>query len=273
MSNAEGLIIRNLAAFSGALESVILNEELSRRKGLLQLLDPRIKLITIVLFILMTGLAGSIWILGAIFALILVLSLLSKIPIGFFIKRVLLFIPIFTLVIAIPALFITPGARLLNLADRVIITEQGLRTFLFLFLRVTDSLSLGLLLILTTPWNNLLVSLRWFRVPAVIVDIVGMTYRYIFLLLHNANSMFLARRSRTIRTFSGSENRGWLTGVLGTTLARSQHLSEEVYLAMLSRGYHGEVRVISNLSFKRRDCLWLLLSLTVLTLFIWGINR
>jgi cobalt/nickel transport system permease protein len=270
LSNGEGFLVRNLAGFTGALESVVLNEELGRRRGLLQLLDPRIKLVTIILFIVMAGLARSIWMLGIIFAVIIILSLLSKIPIGFFLKRVLLFIPIFTLVIALPALFITPGTPLFDLAGVIVITEQGLRTAVFLFLRVTDSLSLGVLLILTTPWNNLLVALRWFRVPVVVVDIVGMTYRYIFLLLHNANSMFLARRSRMIRTFSGTENRGWLSGALGTTLARTQHLSEEVYLAMISRGYSGEVRLIGDLQFKSRDYLWLALSLGAAVLLFWG---
>lgn len=269
----EGFLARNLASFTGALESVVLNEELGRQRGLLQILDPRIKLVTIILFIVIAGLARSLWILGIIFAFIIVLSVLSKIPTGFFLKRVLLFIPIFTLVIAIPALFITPGAPLVNLAGKVIITEQGLRTAVFLFSRVTDSLSLGLLLILTTPWNNLLVSLRWFRIPAVIVDVLGMTYRYIFLLLHNANAMFLARRSRTIRTFAGAENRGWLARALGTILARSQYLSEEVYLAMLSRGYHGEVRIISDLSFKRRDFLWSAFALAAAAIILWGNNQ
>jgi len=36
-----------------------------------------------------------------------------------------------------------------------------------------------------------LAALRWVRMPALIVDILGMTYRYMFLLLHSANSMFL----------------------------------------------------------------------------------
>ena len=98
-----------------------------------------------------------------------------------------------------------------------------------------------MLIILTTPWNGILLALRWFRLPAVVVDILGMTYRYIFLFLHTTNSMFLARRSRSLGTFSGAENRRWLAHTLVSTMAKSQHLSEEVYLAMLARGYQGEI--------------------------------
>lgn len=187
----------------------------------------------------------------------------------FFLKRVLIFIPIFTALIAIPALFITPGSPLVTLGSKVIITEQGARTAGLLFLRVTDSLSFGVLLILTTSWTNLLAALRWLRVPALLVDILAMTYRYLFLLLHTANAMFLARRSRTIGSFSSTENRKWLTRALTTTLAKSQHLSEEVYLAMVSRGYQGEILVLNEFRVKRRDILWAVFAIAAASIIIW----
>jgi cobalt/nickel transport system permease protein len=194
------------------------------------------------------------------------------VPLGFFLKRILIFIPIFTAVIAIPALFITPGKPLVDFAGKVIITEQGARTAGLLVLRVMDSLSFGVLLILTTPWINLLVALRWLHMPSLLVDILGMTYRYIFVLSHTANSMFLARRSRTIGSFSGGENRRWLARALATTMVKSQYLSEDVYLAMLSRGYQGEVRVLNDLSLKRWDFLWVAFTVIAASILLWGNN-
>jgi cobalt/nickel transport system permease protein len=192
------------------------------------------------------------------------------VTLGVFLKRILVFIPIFTALIAIPALFITPGDPLVTSAGNVIITEQGARTAGLLILRVTDSLSFGILLILTTRWANILASLRWFRMPALFVTILGMTYHYIFLLLHSVNSMFLARRSRTLGSLSGGENRRWLGQALATTLAKSHHLSEEVYLAMLSRGYKDDGIVLNNFSLKRRDFLWATFAVAVATLLIWS---
>jgi len=182
---------------------------------------------------------------------------------------VLIFIPIFTALIAIPALFITPGLPLVVIGSKVIITEQGARTAGLLFLRVTDSLSFGVLLILTTPWTNLLAALRWLRIPSLLVDILSMTYRYLFLLLHTVNTMFLARQSRTIGGFSSAENRKWLTRALTTTLAKSQHLSEEVYLAMISRGYQGEIFVFNEFRVKRRDILWAAFAIAAASIIIW----
>lgn len=269
---SEDFLTRNISSFTRALESVVVTEDLCYAPGILQKLDPRGKLSTFVLFIVITGLARSLWILAIIFALILALSFLSRVPLGFFLKRILLFIPIFTAVIAIPALFITPGKPLIDLAGKIIITEQGAHTAVLLVMRVLDSLSLGVLLILTTPWTKLLVALRWFHLPSLVVAILGMTYRYIFLLLHTTNSMFLARRSRTIGSFSGGENRRWLAQALATTMAKSQHLSEEVYLAMVARGYRGEVFILDELSLRRRDFLWITFALITALILLWGIH-
>jgi cobalt/nickel transport system permease protein len=271
--NGEGFLTKNISSFTNTLESVIVTEGLCKAIGLLQRLDPRVKVATFVLFIILVGLARSLWVLLIIFAFVLPFGLLSKIPLGLFLKRILLFIPIFTVVIALPALFITPGSPLVTIANKVIITEQGARTAELLFLRVTDSLSFGVLLILTTPWPSILVALRWFRMPSLLVDILGMTHRYIVLLLHTTNSMFLARRSRIIGSFSGGENRRWLTRTLATVMAKSQHLSGEVYLAMLSRGYQGEVRVLNDLRLRRCDILWIAFaSVAIASILLWG-NR
>ncbi len=105
----EGFLTRNISGFTTTLESVIQSEDISQTSGLLQGLDPRVKFVTFVLFIVTVGLARSLWILVIILGLILTLVFLSKVPLGFFLKRILLFIPIFTALIAIPALFITPG--------------------------------------------------------------------------------------------------------------------------------------------------------------------
>jgi cobalt/nickel transport system permease protein len=265
---SEGFLQRNISSFTQVLESVVVSENLSHTRGLLQVLDPRVKLGTFVLFVIIVGLARSFLPLLLILGLVLLLSILSRLPAALFIKRVLLFIPIFTAVIALPALFLTPGEVIWRTGS-ISITLQGLQGAGLLFLRVTDSLSFGVLLVLTTSWNRILVALRWYRIPSIVVDILGMTYRYIFLLLHTANNMFLARRSRSIRNFAGAENRRWLSQTLATVLQKSQHMSEEVYLAMLSRGYQGEIRVASELSFKRQDFLWLMFALIATTGLVW----
>jgi cobalt/nickel transport system permease protein len=268
----DGFLTRNIAGLTSALESVVLNEELARSRGLLQRLDPRVKLFSLILFVVIVGLSRSIWLLVALFLIALICVALARINPSFFLKRVLLFLP-FSAIVALPALFITPGDALLQVGTRVIITFQGAHTAGFLLLRVMDSVSFGLLLILTTPWNGLLLALRWFRLPGVLVDVLGMTYRYIFLLLHTANAMFLARRSRSLGVFSAAENRRWLARAMAATMAKAQHMSEEVYLAMLSRGYQGEFYSLNRLAMGRLDIFWLLGVAGVAAALLWSIYR
>ncbi|MGA3094093.1 MAG: cobalt ECF transporter T component CbiQ [Dehalococcoidales bacterium] len=266
---SEGFLSRNIAGLSQALESVIAADDLSREPGLLQGLDPRAKVASFLLLVVTAGLLRGLVLLAVLFAMALVLVFFSRIPFAFFLKRVLLFIPLFTAVIAIPAIFITPGTVFWHIGAHVSVTQQGLLSAAFLLARVTDSLSLGILLILTTRWTDLLAALRWFRLPALIVSVVGMTYRYIFLFLHTANNIFMARRSRTIARFSGAANRHWLAQVMAATLAKSQYLGEEVYLAMLARGYSGEIVTLDDLQTRDRDFLWLAATLVIAFTLLW----
>src|SRR5512142_2159135 len=107
-------------------------------------------------------------------------------------------LPFFTAVTILPALLRAPEAAMLRLPLGLVITRTGLTTVLLLLLRVSTSVSLTLLLILTTPWNTVLTALGVLRVPDVFILILGMTYRYIYLLLHTANDMFLSRKSRVV---------------------------------------------------------------------------
>ena len=268
-ARAESFISRNIAVLSQALESVIAADDLSRAPGLLQSLDPRAKAAGFLLLVITAGLLRNLALLGAMLGVVLLLVFLSRIPLSFFFKRVLLFIPLFTAVIALPAIFTTPGTPLWHIGAHISVTRQGLLTSAFLFARVTVSLSLGILLILTTRWTDLLASLRWFRLPALIVSIAGMTYRYIFLFLHTVNNMFMARRSRTVAHFSGAANRRWLGQTLGATLSKSQQLSEEVYLAMLSRGYSGEIITPGNLQARSRDFFYLAAAVVIVFILLW----
>jgi cobalt/nickel transport system permease protein len=56
---------------------------------------------------------------------------------------------------------------------------------------------------------------------------------------------------------SGADNRRWLTASIGTLFAKSYELSDQVYLAMLSRGFRGEAMVMQSMTWRVRDAVWL----------------
>ena len=237
------------------LEQSVFAEKTTRQPGLLQGLDPRLKILSALLVLLAVGLSRNLLVILVLYFLVLGLALLSKIPLAFFVKRVWLFIPFFTGVVALPALFITPGTVLAHLPLGLVITKTGLTTALFLLLRVGTSVSVAVLLVLTTPWNSVLKALGVLRIPAVIILILGMTYRYIHLLLHLTNDMFLSRKSRLLRRMNGPEERRLVAATSGTLLNKSLQVSSEVYLAMQSRGFRNYPRTMDT--FKMQTIDWL----------------
>ena len=249
-----GFIERTLLEINHTLEQTIFAESIAREKGLLQNLDPRLKIAALLMLLLAVSWSRQLWVIGGLYLGTLLLAAVSAVPLGLFIKRVWFLIPFFTGVVALPALFLTPGPELLQLPLGLTVTRTGAMTALFLLMRVGTSVSLAVLFVLTTPWNNVLKALGVLRVPDVIVLTLGMTYRYIHLLLHTATDMFLSRKSRIIKRMSSAEERRLLGATSGTLLGKSLQVSSEVYLAMESRGFRAYPRTMER--FKMRPIDW-----------------
>lgn len=264
-----GFLEKTLSSIAETLEQTLFAEEIARTPGLLQRVDPRAKLIGALALLLAVSFSHNLLVIAALYLLTLPVAAASAVPFGFFLKRVWVLMPFFTGIIALPALFniFTPGPPLVTLVDtpdfRLSITIPGALTAAFLLLRVGASVSIGVLLILTTRWTILLKALRVLRVPQAFILILGMTYRYIYVLLHTMNDMFLARTSRLVGRVSAREDRQWLAASMGTLLSKSYQLSEQVYLAMQARGFRGQVLELDELAWRISDTLWLALVLAV----------
>ncbi len=274
---AQGFVEKTLGGITGAMEQTLFAEEIAQQKGLLQALDPRAKLVGALAILLAISFSHNLLVIAALYLLTLPMAYASNVPMGFYLKRVWVFMPFFTGIIALPALFspFTPGPPLVTLVDLasprlyLAITIPGAVTAAFLLLRVGASVSIAVLLVLTTPWTVLLKALRVLRVPQAFVLILGMTYRYIYVLLHAANNMFLARKSRVVGRVSDAEDRRWLAASMGTLISKSYALSEDVYLAMQSRGFRGEAQVMQDLAWRPADWAWLAAFVGVALLAIW----
>jgi len=169
----------------------------------------------------------------------------------------------------LPVLFLTPGPALAHLPLGLVLTRTGVTTALFLLLRVNNSASLALLLVLTTPWNTVLGALGVLRIPDAFILILGVNYRYIFLLLHTAYDMFQSRRSRAVGRLSGAENRRLLAAIGATLLNKSYYLSGEVYLAMRSRGFRGAIVMLRLFAMRTKDWPRLAVFLAAAVLAAW----
>jgi cobalt/nickel transport system permease protein len=264
-----GLIQSTVRGFALAMSRSLISERLATRQGLLQKLDPRVRLAGILMLVIAVVLTQRLSVIGGLFLLAVALALVSRVPLLSLATRVWLVVFAFTGLIAIPALFLTPGTPVLTLPFKnLAITGPGLRAASFLISRVETAVTLTTVLVLCTPWNSILKSLRVFRIPAEVVTMLAMTHRYIFLLLETTSLMFESRQSRAVGSLSGTKQRQMIARTGGVLLSKSVDLSHEVYLAMLSRGFQGEVRLLKAFQMRAADylagCLFLALSIAAI---------
>lgn len=254
--------------FGRAFTRAMLSERTAQQRGLLQSLDPRVRVVGLFALVLTVTLSRKLIIVAALLLLAVVMAVASRVRVLTLAKRVWLIVLGFTGVIALPALFVTPGRPVAALGT-IVITEQGLRTAALLILRVETAVTLTTLLILCTPWSHVLKALRALRLPKEAIVMLAMTYRYVFLLVETAGQMFESRRSRTVGVLKPQDQRRMAARTAGVLLSKSFALSNDVYLAMQSRGFRGEVQVLSDWRLTMWDLAGLLCLLLAGSLAVW----
>lgn len=251
-----GWLERTIADVAGSIERAVFTEEHARKPGWLQRIDPRAKLGMFIALVLAAGLSNALPVLTGLYLVILLAARASRVPFDFFVRRVWLGIPFFAGVVILPSIFFAPGPRLFDLALgplHLAPSIPGLTGAVVFVARVGVSVSLAVLLVLTTPWADVLKSLQALRVPQVFILLLSMTYRYIFLFFRTANGMFEARKSRVVGRTSGNEQRGWITGSMMSLLNRSFKMSNDVYAAMMARGFTGAIRSYTTYRMQTAD--------------------
>ena len=125
------------------------------------------------------------------------------------------------------------------------VSKAGIVEATQLFFRVLGSVSCLYFLSLSTPIVDLLSVLRKLKVPQLMVEMMGLVYRYIFVLLDTANTMFIAQSSRHgyVNVITGYRSLGALAS---TVFIRAYKRSNDLYTALEARGYEGELSVFEE---------------------------
>lgn len=228
--------------------------------------DARTKLVLVVIFILTVSLTpvGAWPVFILLLALVLSAELLSDLGIGFYLKRALLALPF--VLAALPILFTSQGETLAVLPLGLSITLPGVDRFFSITLKSWISVQAAILLASTTTFPDILTGMRALRLPRLLVAIVGLMWRYLFVIVDEALRMLRARQARSGELSVSAHRTGgallWrarVTGAMaGSLLLRSIERSDRIYNAMLSRGYDGEVRSLPHPAFRAAD--WALLA-------------
>lgn len=262
-------------------------EELSRAsylegESILHKCDARIKIALLLTFILTIALLPlGAWAVYWLVAVLLVIAmLLTQLPFRALLKRSLLIeFPI--VLILLPQLFIRKGdfvdVQFFNHLE-VSISISAVLRILSLLIRSWLSIQMVVLIAAVTRFEDMLAGLRACGMPRLLTAILGLMWRYLFVMQEEVQRMQRARAARSVyRPDSASHPGGSLvwratvTGnMAGSFLLRSMERSERVYQAMLSRGYNGEVLNGNDrpLQFSQRLLIAAFILVDLLLLFI-----
>lgn len=220
-------------------------------------LDPRVKLALAVAFILTAALIPP----GAWPAYVLLMAvafsviLLSELGVRFVYARAVLAAPF--VLAALPLLFTVAGEPLAAFQVgpwTLTLTQPGLVRFISVALKSWLSVQIAIVLAATTAFPDLLAAMRSLRVPRLLVAVIGLMWRYLFVLVDEVLRLMRAREARSGHPIAPAGRVGgslaWRAqvtgGMAGNLLLRSFDRSERIYAAMASRGYDGEVRGLSR---------------------------
>jgi cobalt/nickel transport system permease protein len=164
---------------------------------------------------------------------------LIMLPVGF------LMISVFTIAVNVsekPADFF---CSLAVFGTHVGMSRTGVFRAIVLFFKALGAVSCLYFLSLNTPMVDLLGVLRKLKVPRLLIDLMELIYRFIFVFLETADSMITAQNSRLGYSSIASLYRS-LAALASTLFIRSYKRSDDIFTALESRGYDGELNVLQE---------------------------
>jgi cobalt/nickel transport system permease protein len=224
-----------------AFRDLLANEGCQNTSGFMQKLDSRVKLIGLAALITLTIFTHNLAVESSVLLTCYTLTYISKIPLRrLFFRSLAVTLPAST--IALPRAILSLDPSSTNpLSFQPL--PGGLGYLLHFMLRVAAASTTLALLISSTSFSQILASLRWFRVPSVLLWAMAMTHRYLILLASELYRLTLARESRVHKDLS--IRRVWEDGgkMLGVFLVKSVERGERVQMAALSRNGGADMKL------------------------------
>jgi cobalt/nickel transport system permease protein len=222
---------------------------ISSRDTSIHRLDPRAKLLTTLAFIVAVVSFGKYTVTGLVPFVIYPVAViaLGDLPLGYLLRKILLAAP-FAFCIGVFNPFFD---REIFIHLGPVAISGGWLSFASIMIRFFLTVTGALLLISTTGLTGVCLALEKLGAPRAFVVQLLFLYRYLFVLGDEATRL---TRARSLRSFEG---RGMgirvFSSLVGQLLLRTLDRARRIHLAMLCRGFDGEVRLIRPLRFSKWD--------------------
>jgi cobalt ECF transporter T component CbiQ len=195
--------------------------------------DPRLKLFLLVVSIALNVILAEAWLSFTLLVISLIFIAISKIPFRLF--AIFFLAPAWVTLFVFAGFSIGFGSDQLWSIGSIAIYREGVNLGIGAALRVASEMSWIATLMLTTTFPQLLDALRFYRVPAVLIDTIGMAYRYAFLLADECYRMMAAARVRGgLKSFYGKIES--ISMILAQVIIRSYDRASRLQQAMIARG-------------------------------------
>jgi cobalt/nickel transport system permease protein len=229
-------------------------DTISRQDTVVHRMDPRIKVLTTLVFIVCVVSFGKHDISALVPFMIypLFLVVLGDLPVAYLLRRVMLAAPF--------AILIGIFNPLLDREVLLLVGPLGISggwvSFFSILLRFTMTVGAALILIATTGYHAVCMALEKMGVPQVFVVQLLFLYRYLFVLVDQASRMV---RARSLRSFGGKGLGMRVFGSMaGHLLLRTMDRAQRIHMAMLCRGFDGTIRPFHPLRVRAWEVMFLL---------------
>jgi cobalt/nickel transport system permease protein len=215
-------------------------------------LDPRAKLLTTLIFIVAVISSGKYEISALLpfFLYPAVTISLGTIPFRYILRKLLIVIPFAVLI----GIFNPVIDREIMMRLGPVSVSGGWISFFSILLKFLLTAGSVLILIACTGFNSLCMALEKIGIPRIFAVQLLFLYRYIFVLIEEASRM---ANARSLRSFNGKGKGMKVFGyLLGHLLLRTVDRAQRIYLAMLCRGFNGEIKVNRRLKAGMKEVLY-----------------
>ena len=213
-------------------------------------LPAHVKLVAVLAFVVVVVATPNrfFWAFGGYAVLVLGAAAATRVPAGYFLRRMVVEVPFVAFALLMP--FVARGPRVQ--VGPLSVSEHGLVGAFGLLAKATIGVVAALTLATTTEPRDLVTGLERLRLPRQLVEIMGFMVRYLEVVTDDLRRMRVARESRGFQARSVSS---WsvLASSAGALFIKSYERGERVHLAMLSRGYQGRMPVTRRASATATD--------------------
>jgi cobalt/nickel transport system permease protein len=219
---------RTILNSANAVKSIYLQGENGAKDGLIQKINPHIKLISLIYMAVVISFVNEVT--SQIIVTIFIFSgyLVARLKILEVYRKIFFLTFIFGFLVVFPASLnvISPGEIIFNLIsfnkpshfwiynipENIGFTENGIKVVTLIFLRVLNSVSFAFLVVYTTPFPSFIKSFKIIGVPDTFLMIITLAYKFIFILSRTIEETYFALKSRLNGNIRDSTLRKLISG-------------------------------------------------------------